>query len=157
MEKSIEEAEKNNDLQIQKEAIKKLSELYENKGDLKKALLFYQKYVTLVDTFYSRKEVEIDQSNKFDREIIGKQNKIVGLAKDQELSISKLDLASSQEQLVLESNKRQSWLIYFLIFSLFLLSLVVFFFYRSNKKQRIANNVLALKSLRSQNESAFYF
>ena len=62
-------------------------------------------------------------------------------------------MALTSEQLV----DRQKWLIYSLIFGMLLLGLTAYFFYRSNKQQKLANNLLALKSLRSQMNPHFIF
>uniref|UniRef100_UPI003F677F21 histidine kinase n=1 Tax=Listeria monocytogenes TaxID=1639 RepID=UPI003F677F21 len=63
------------------------------------------------------------------------------------------DLVLTSEQLV----ERQKWLIYSLVFGMLLLGLTTYFFYRSNKQQKLANNLLALKSLRSQMNPHFIF
>ena len=157
LEKSIVEADSDDDLIVQKDATRKLSEVYEYKGDFTKALATYQAYVSVVDTLYIRKEQEISRAARFNREISTKQNRISGLEQERELSQSKYDLAVTEQELVEESNKRQKWVIYSLIFGLILMGLATFFFYRSNQQQKLANNLLALKSLRSQMNPHFIF
>ncbi len=153
LEESIEEAGEDDDLVVQKDATRRLSELYEYQGDFSKAYETYRKYVTMVDTLYIRKEQEIARASKLNRDIATKQNRISGLEKDRELYQSKYDLALTSEQLM----KGQKWLIYSLIFGMLLLGLTTYFFYRSNKQQKLANNLLALKSLRSQMNPHFIF
>jgi lipopolysaccharide biosynthesis regulator YciM len=153
LEESIEEAGKDDDLAVQKDATRRLSELYEYQGDFSKAYETYRKYVTMVDTLYIRKEQEIARASKLNRDIATKQNRISGLEKDRELYQSKYDLALTSEQLM----KGQRWLIYSLIFGILLLGLTAYFFYRSNKQQKLTNNLLALKSLRSQMNPHFIF
>lgn len=157
LEKSIVEAGSDDDLIVQKDATRKLSEVYEYKGDFTKALETYQAYVSVVDTLYIRKEQEISRAARFNREISTKQSRISGLEQERELSQSKYDLALTEQQLVQESNRRQKWVIYSLIFGLLLMALATFFFYRSNQQQKLANNLLALKSLRSQMNPHFIF
>ena len=154
---SIAESEDEDDLETQKEATRSLSELYREKGDYTRALETYQQYVAVVDTLYSRKEAEIAQAARFSREISSKQNRISSLEKDRQLSQSRFDLANTQQQLVAETNRRQKWLIYSLLLVIILTALAAFFFYRSNKQQKLANNLLALKSLRSQMNPHFIF
>ena len=154
---SIEQADNDDDLVVQKDATRKLSEVYRHKGDYSKALETYQAYVAVVDTLYVRKEQEISRAARFNREISNKQSRISGLEQERELSQSKYDLALTEQQLIQETNKRQQWVIYSLIFSLILMGLAVFFFYRSNQQQKLANNLLALKSLRSQMNPHFIF
>ncbi|TMM58238.1 tetratricopeptide repeat protein [Maribacter algarum] len=157
LEKSIVEADSDDDLIVQKDATRKLSEVYEYNGDFTKALATYQAYVSVVDTLYIRKEQEISRAARFNREISTKQSRISGLEQERELSQSKYDLAVTEQQLITESNKRQKWVIYSLIFGLILMALATFFFYRSNQQQKLANNLLALKSLRSQMNPHFIF
>ncbi|WP_419213802.1 histidine kinase [Maribacter sp. X9] len=157
LERSIVEADFDDDLVVQKDATRKLSEVYKEKGDFTKALNTYQSYVALVDSLYIRKEQEISRANRFNREIANAQRRLTGLEQERELSQSKYDLALTEQQLAQESNKRQQWIIYSLIFGLMLTLLAAFFFYRSNQQQKLANNLLALKSLRSQMNPHFIF
>ncbi|RKR14097.1 tetratricopeptide repeat protein [Maribacter vaceletii] len=157
LEKSIVEADVEDDLVVQKDATRKLSEVYKYKGDFGKALETYQEYVKVVDTLYVRKEQEISQAARFNRELASKQSRISGLEQERELSQSKYDLASTEQQLYQVNNKRQKWVIYSLIIGLVLMALAAFFFYRSNQQQKIANNLLALRSLRTQMNPHFIF
>ncbi len=157
LEKSIVQANTEDDLIVQKDATRKLSEVYEYKGDFTKALETYQEYVSVVDTLYIRKEQEISRAARFNREISTKQSRISGLEQERELSQSKYDLAMAEQELVRENNRRQKWVIYSLILGLIMLGLATFFFYRSNQQQKLANNLLALKSLRSQMNPHFIF
>ncbi|RLK06895.1 tetratricopeptide repeat-containing sensor histidine kinase [Tenacibaculum discolor] len=157
LKKSIADADKNKDLIIQKDATKRLSEVYATVGDYTEALKTYQNYVTLVDTLYSRKEQEIQQVKRFSKRISDNQNRIASLEKDKKLADSKISLAYKDQQLVQESNKRQKWIIYSLIGGFLLMSLLVYFMFRTNKQQKLANNLLALKSMRSQMNPHFIF
>ena len=157
LQRSIVEADNEDDLLIQKEATRKLSEVYENKGDFSKAYNTYQDYVALVDTLYVRKEQEIGRLARLNREIATKKNRISSLEQERELSQSKYSLAITEQELFEARTKWQKWLIYSLIFGMALLALTAFFFYRTNKQQKLTNNVLALKSLRSQMNPHFIF
>lgn len=157
LQRSIVEADSDDDLVVQKDATRKLSEVYKSKGDFGKALETYQEYVKVVDTLYIRKEQEISRAARFNRDLASKQSRISGLEKDRELSQSKYDLAYTEQQLYQLNNKRQKWVIYSLIIGLVLTGLAAFFFYRSNQQQKISNNLLALKSLRTQMNPHFIF
>lgn len=157
LERSIATASSKSDLIVQKDATRKLSEVYRQQGEFDLALETYQKYVAVVDTLYVRKEQEISRAARLNREIAVTQNRITGLEQERELSQSKYDLALAEQRLTEESNKRQLWIIYSLVFGMFFMSLAAFFFYRSNQKQKLANNLLALKSLRSQMNPHFIF
>lgn len=155
--RSIVEADQRKDLEIQKEATRKLSEVYEYQGDFSKAYQTYRDYVTLVDTLYIKKEQEISLLTRLNREIVRNKNRIFTLEQEREFSQSKYNLAVSQQNLITEKSKRQQWLIYSLILVLSLLTITAFFYYRSNGKQKLANNLLALKSLRTQMNPHFIF
>ncbi|MBT8235443.1 MAG: tetratricopeptide repeat protein [Bacteroidia bacterium] len=157
LEESIETAESEDDLEIQKDATRKLSEVYGRQGEFTKALETYQTYVAVVDTLYKRKEEEIASAQRLTSQILAQQGRITGLEQERELSMSKYDLAVTQQQLVEETNKRQQWLIYSLLFGLILMALAAFFFYRANRQQQFANNLLALRSLRTQMNPHFIF
>lgn len=157
LKQSIEEADSEDDLVVQKDATRKLSEVYKYRGEYSKALETLQQYAALVDTLYLRKEQEISRAARFNREIAAKQSRILGLEQERELSQSRYDLALTEQELVRRSNTMQQWVIYSLIFGIFLTGLAAFFFYRSNQQQKLANNLLALKSLRSQMNPHFIF
>ncbi|WP_108246267.1 tetratricopeptide repeat-containing sensor histidine kinase [Muricauda brasiliensis] len=157
LEKSIVEADKDDDLVVQKDATRKLSEVYGYKGDYGKALASYQDYVAVVDSLYVRKEQEISRAARFNREIANTQNRISSLEQERELSQSKYSLAVTEQQLYEETSKRQKWIIYSLIFGIALMALTAFLYYRSNRQQKFANNLLALKSLRTQMNPHFIF
>jgi len=157
LEKSIVEADRDDDLVVQKDATRKLSEVYRYKGDYTKALESYQDYVAVVDSLYVRKEQEISRAARFNREIANIQNRISSLEQERELSQSKYSLAVTEQQLYEETSKRQKWIIYSLIFGIAMMALTAFLYYRSNRQQKLANNLLALKSLRTQMNPHFIF
>ena len=157
LEKSISEANKKSDLIIEKDATRKLSEVYKTVGEYTKALETYQSYVDLVDKVYLKKEQQIANVSKVGRDLIKQQQRVVGLEDERKLSESKLLLASKDNQIQNERNKQQSIIIYSLLVGLLLLLLLAFYMYRNIKQQRLNNNLLALKSLRSQMNPHFIF
>ncbi|WP_420321601.1 tetratricopeptide repeat-containing sensor histidine kinase [Flagellimonas sp.] len=157
LERSIVEADSEDDLVVQKDATRKLSEVYRYKGDFTKALESYQNYVAVVDSLYVRKEQEISRAARFNREIANKQNRISSLEQQQELSQSKYNLAVAEQQLTRAATKKQEWIIYSLAIGIVLMTLTTFLYYRSNRQQKLANNLLALKSLRTQMNPHFIF
>ncbi|SHG65496.1 histidine kinase [Flagellimonas flava] len=157
LQKSIVEADNEDDLVVQKDATRRLSEVYRYKGDFTKALESYQDYVAVVDSLYARKEQEISRAARFNREIATKQNRISSLEQERELSQSKYSLAVTEQQLFAETSKRQKWIIYSLVFGMALMALTTFLYYRSSRQQKLANNLLALKSLRTQMNPHFIF
>ncbi len=149
-EKSIKEADSKEDLIVKKDGLRRLSDVYEDAGDYDKAKAAFEEYTQAVDELYIKKEQEISQIARFNRNIAEKQNRISSLESDRELSESKY-------QLTIERNKRQQLIIYSLIGGLVLLLVTAYFMFKYIKQQRLANNLLALKSLRSQMNPHFIF
>ncbi|RKE91876.1 histidine kinase [Ichthyenterobacterium magnum] len=150
LEKSIEEADLKEDLIVKKDATRKLSDVYVDAGDYKKALSTYKEYTATVDELYIKREQELSQADRFRRNLNEKQNRITSLESDRELSESKYQLTS-------ERNKSQQLIIYSLIGGVILLLVTAYFMFKYIKQQKFANNLLALKSLRSQMNPHFIF
>ena len=70
---------------------------------------------------------------------------------------SKISLAFVDQKLSKESSRRQVIIIYSLFGGFLLMSLVVYFMFKNMKQQKLANNLLALKSMRSQMNPHFIF
>ncbi len=147
LEKSIEEADDKEDLVVKKDATRKLSDVFVDAGDYQKAKETFQAYTEVVDELYVKREQELSQADRFRRNITEQQNRITSLESDRALN----------ESLVEERNKNQQITIYALIAGLVLLSVTAFVMYKYIKQQRLANNLLALKSLRSQMNPHFIF
>ncbi|MBC3847363.1 histidine kinase [Winogradskyella echinorum] len=150
LEESRKEANEKGDLIVGKDATRKLSEALIKKGDTKEGLAMIENYENIVDELYARKEQEISQAARFSRNIAEQQNRITSLESDRELSKSEYELTQ-------ERNKRQQLIIYSLIGGLLLFLITGYFMYKYIKQQRLANNLLALKSLRSQMNPHFIF
>ena len=157
LEKSISEADKKEDLIVEKDATRKLSEIYKDLGEFDKAAESYQKYVELVDKLYIIKEQEISQTARFRREIAFKQNRIVSLENERQLNESKYLLANENKELSQKNIQVQRWIIASLILIALLLVITAYVQYKSVKQQKYANNLLALKSLRTQMNPHFIF
>lgn len=156
-EKSIKEASSKEDLTVEKNARFRLSEVYRDKGDFEKAKEAFEEYKKVVDLSYNRKEQEILQASRFAKNITEQQNRIISLERDRQLNESRYQLATQNQELVAARDTRQKIIIGSLVVVAALLLLTAFSMYRSSKKQKYANNLLALKSLRSQMNPHFIF
>jgi len=153
LKESIKKATSENDLVIQKDATRKLGEVYREKGELKKASEAFEEYGAIVDKLYIQKEQEISQTERFRKELSNRANRITTLEKDRELNESRYQLAFTSQELA----GQQKIIIYSLIGLTILLLFAAYLMYRNMKQQRFANHVLALKSLRSQMNPHFIF
>ncbi len=150
LEKSRKEADAKGDLVVGKDATRVLSEALFKKGDTEEGLAMIESYENIVDELYIKKEQEISQVARFSRNIVEQQNRITSLESDRALSQSKYELTQ-------ERNKSQQLIIYFLIGGLVLLLITGYLMFKYIKQQKLANNLLALKSLRSQMNPHFIF
>ncbi|WP_047548129.1 histidine kinase [Psychroserpens sp. Hel_I_66] len=147
LEKSIKEADAKGDLVVKKDATRKISDVYVDAGDFENARLAFEDYKVVVDELYIKREQELSQADRFRRNIVEQQNRITSLESDRKLNRSLVEARS----------KNQDIIIYSLITGLILLLITAFFMYKYIKQQRLANNLLALKSLRSQMNPHFIF
>jgi len=150
LEESRIEADKKEDLLVKKDATRKLSEALIKTGETDQGIAMMDNYKIVVDELYAKKEQEISQAARFSRNLAEQQNRITSLESDRELSKSKYELTQ-------ERNKSQQLVIYSLISGLLLLLITAYFMYKYIKQQKLANNLLALKSLRSQMNPHFIF
>ncbi|WP_452230995.1 tetratricopeptide repeat-containing sensor histidine kinase [Lacinutrix sp. MEBiC02404] len=150
LEKSIAEADNKEDLLVKKDAVRKLSETYRDAGNSVDALEAYKTYQETVDALYVKMEQEITQAARFNKNITEKQNRITSLESDRALT-------QSNYQLSIEQSKRQKLVIYSLFGGVILLLVAAYLMYKYIKQQKFANNLLALKSLRSQMNPHFIF
>ncbi|MBV1924487.1 MAG: histidine kinase, partial [Flavobacteriaceae bacterium] len=157
LKKSIEEADKKEDLVVEKDATRKLSEIYKGIGKFNEAANSYERYVDLVDELYIKKEQEISQAARFSREIALKQNRITSLENEREINESRYKLAEENKSLTIKNSEVQRWIIGSLVVIALLLLITAFVQFRSVKQQKYANNLLALKSLRTQMNPHFIF
>ncbi|MFK7834331.1 MAG: histidine kinase [Winogradskyella sp.] len=150
LEKSKAEAEEKEDLDVKMDATRKLSEVHLRSGNTEKAIEYNEEFTIVVDELYAKKVQEISRAARFSRNLAEQQNRITSLESDRELSKSKYELTQ-------EKNKSQQVIIYSLIGGLILLLITGYLMFKYIKQQRLANNLLALKSLRSQMNPHFIF
>lgn len=150
LEKSIEEADEKEDLDVKMDATRKLSEVHLRSGNTEKAIKYNEEFTIVVDELYAKKVQKISRAARFSRNISEQQNRITSLESDRELSKSKYELTQ-------ERNKSQQLIIYSLISGLVLLLIAGYLMFKYIKQQRLSNNLLALKSLRSQMNPHFIF
>jgi tetratricopeptide (TPR) repeat protein len=150
LEESRKEAVERGDLVVGKDATRKLSEALLRTGETEEGLAMVDNYKNIVDELYAKKEQELSQVARFSRNLAEQQNRITSLESDRVLSQSKYELTQ-------ERNKRQQLIIYSLAGGLVLLLITGYLMFKYIKQQRLANNLLALKSLRSQMNPHFIF
>jgi two-component system LytT family sensor kinase len=157
LEKSVLEANTKGDLIVEKDATRKISETYESLGAFEKAKKTFEDYVQLVNELTLQKEQEISQANRFTKRSQDNQLRIRSLEADRVLREARINNNLLAQNLIEQSNTTQRYTIYSLIFGMSLLIFTIYLLYRNSKQQKLANNLLALKSLRTQMNPHFIF
>lgn len=138
------------DLKIQQKSFKELSKIAESQGQTNKALELYKKYVMYQDSAVRLKEKELDQKLIISEEYSKKQQKIDLLEKNEEINEKTIELLQ-------ESSRNQKILIYSLFGGLLLIFGSGYLVYKNMRQRRLANQLIALRSLRSQMNPHFIF
>lgn len=127
-------------------AQKTLSNAFSEKGDYKEALDQYKAYIATKEAELIEKEKLLEQR----KQIVKRQRGISSISSD-------FELYETEEHLLQEQNRRQQWIILSLAVLLLISAISALLIYRNAKAKRKANQLLALKSLRSQMNPHFIF
>lgn len=147
---SIIEAERREDFEVKKDAQRRKVDIYKDLGEFDKAKIAFEEFMVTVDSLYIRKQQQISNSARLSRSIAESRVRVASLENDRELNQRNIELAEA-------NNSNQRIIIYSLIGGLVLFLIAAYFTYKYIKQQRLANNLLALKSLRSQMNPHFIF
>ena len=157
LERTVKISENIGALEEKEEAHKFLSEAYSKQNSYSKALKNYKEYVALHDSSLKLKEAKIEASIQEFKGLSEKQNKISNLEKDMEINRHLILNQSKDLELKSQTLFNQKILIYSLLTGFLGLVAITYFINKSSKQKRIANQLLALKSLRSQMNPHFIF
>lgn len=141
------------DLTVQTKTAKVLSEALSKSGKNEEALDAYKKYVELQDKYLAQREKQLKLSST----MATQQSKTEAIEKDFDLFKSNERYASQKEETIQAQLRTQKLINYGLLFLLLIISMGSYFIYRNAKAKRKANQLLALKSLRSQMNPHFIF
>lgn len=147
LKESIKEAEVKEDLIVEYDASRKLTEAYRDAGDYVNALKAFEDYTKSVEKLHKKMNDDINKAKRTRNKINADIARVKSLEADTEL-IKKINETEA---------KSKEIIIYSLIGGLFLLLLTAYLMFKYIKQQRLANNLLALKSLRSQMNPHFIF
>ncbi|MDW3192630.1 MAG: histidine kinase [Cytophagales bacterium] len=157
LQESVELSEEEGNLETNIAARKSLSDVYAASGDYNRALDNYRSYTQLVDKLYQNKEREIALSAQVQRDLFERQQTINSLEKDRQLYENEIAILEQERTFQAESLSFQRRSIYGLSLSLLTILGISLLLYRSNRKKNLSNQLLALKSLRSQMNPHFIF
>jgi tetratricopeptide (TPR) repeat protein len=135
-----------NDPKEQANAFLALADVYEKSGRANQALHAYKKYSRAVTKAEAANEdVLLEKSN-----LIKKQRDIEEVLKD-------VSIGQREETIAMATVARQQLVIYGLLFLILVVLVTSYFIYKNAIASKIANQLLALKSLRSQMNPHFIF
>jgi tetratricopeptide (TPR) repeat protein len=154
---SIKIAEQTGDLEQKSVALQTLSKAYSQQGDFSNAYETYKKYVETIDDLYKSKEEALKASADVASAISAKLQRLNLIEKELSLSEKTLDVLK-QEHLVNQKELHSRKIFNISIGIAFLvLTIASVLIYRSSVQKRRANQMLALKSLRSQMNPHFIY
>lgn len=135
-----------NNPQEQRDAYLALARIYEDHGDFHHALSAYQKYSTAVGKTEQQREAALKERSS----LIKKQKDIEELTKN-------VSIGQREETIAQATVAKQTLIIYGLTGILCIVIITSYFIYKNAQSSKVANQMLALKSLRSQMNPHFIF
>ena len=123
-----------------------LANLYEKNGQANKALTAYKKYSDAVSRKEAQSEIRLIEKS----ELIRKQKEIEEYTKD-------VSIGQREETIEQATMFRQQLVIYGLLAIILIIGVTSFFIYKNAQASKLANRLLALKSLRGQMNPHFIF
>jgi tetratricopeptide (TPR) repeat protein len=157
IQKSINLAESTGDIEQKGKALKSLSSAYSAKSDYTRALEIYKEYVRTIDQLYQKREEEIKSGMQVAATLNRRLQRLDLIERELQLSEQTIDLLQQEQQVSKKELRAQK--IFSIAIASIMLALVIgaFFLHRSSVQKRKANQMLALKSLRSQMNPHFIY
>ncbi|MBN2669151.1 MAG: tetratricopeptide repeat protein [Bacteroidales bacterium] len=157
LEKTLEYSEAIGSIEKQAKAQKSMSVALAKSGKINDAIARYQLYVHLQDSILREKEQAILAKLEINTLVLEKQQRIDLLEKNKALRDNEILILKQEQAIKAESLKNQQIFIYSLLAVALMLVISTILILRSSRQKRIANQMLALKSLRSQMNPHFIF
>jgi len=157
LEESIVLSEKTGQIETRKEALKSLFTAYDKAGNFNLAFSVYKDYVEAAEKSALEREQGILANLELMQSLTKRLQRIDMLENQQELDDKTIDLLLQEQHITEKSLQQQRLIISSLAFGLILLLAAIYLVYRSSQQKRMANQLMALRSLRSQMNPHFIF
>ena len=154
---NIKLARERNDIVALAEGYKSLSKAYKVIGNTKSALKYSLLFTEISDSINQQNSLKTAKLIAYNNEISSKQERISSLEKDRDLTQARVDLLLQNEEARKQEVKFQTTITQILLIVLLFVIVGSILLYRSSKEKKLANQLLALKSLRSQMNPHFIF
>ena len=139
------------------EAYRYLAYAYLEKKNVALSSKNYKEYLLRKDSLIAEKQAKVEKMLSSNISLAENQKHIELLEKDIELNQKTIEALTSEKEAKEERLSGQRTVIYSLIAGLLLVIVAAYIVYKNSQKRRIANQLLALKSLRSQMNPHFIF
>ncbi|UKN00258.1 histidine kinase [Paracrocinitomix mangrovi] len=149
--------DKEDNYDLKMDFVQTLSDIYEEEGMDKITEFQNQKYQNLLDSFKTekqQKELQLAQKNEF---LMSTENKMLLMEKDRELNQKMISVLQKEKELNNETIEKQRQITIGLVIGLGIIAIMLFFLFRNIRQKKKANQLLMLKSLRSQMNPHFIF
>ena len=144
-------------VETRKSALKQLSGAYDKTGNYNAALRSYKQYVEAAEESARQREEKILENLELMQSLSKRLQRIDMLENQKALNDKTILLLEKEQRIASRSLKQLRIIIGSLLVGIFLLSIGLYLFYKSSKQKRVANQLLALRSLRSQMNPHFIF
>ncbi len=150
-------AKSTNEKGVERESYREISALEEKRGQLEKSLESYKQYVALQDEAFIEKEKELEAKLELNASLNRQQQRMELLEKNEEINNKTIEVLRANETIAKKSATNQRLIIYGLLLVVILLGIGGYLMYKNMQRKRVANQLLALKSLRAQMNPHFIF
>ena len=157
LEESIELSEIAGKTEIKKEALKSLSRVYDQSGNYNRALAVFRDYVDATEKSAREREKKILENLELMHSLTKRLQRVDMLENQRLLADRTIELMELEQKVDKKSLKQLRVVVFSLILGILMLSATIYLVYRSSRQKRIANQLLALRSLRSQMNPHFIF
>ena len=157
LDENIKLAKERRDIVALAEGYKSLSKAYKGIGNNKEALINSLLFTEISDSINKQNNFKTAKLIAYNNEISTKQERISSLEKDRDLTQVRVDLLLKNEESKTQEVRFQTTITYLLLIVLLFVIVASIILYRNSKEKKRANQLLALKSLRSQMNPHFIF
>lgn len=157
LEESIELSERAGKIETKKKALKSLSSVYDRSGNYNRALSIYKEYVNAAEESARQREEKILENLELMQNLTKRLQRIDMLENQKSLNDKTIELLEREKRITEKSIKQQQSIIIALIIGMVILLAAIYLVFKSARQKRVANQLLALRSLRSQMNPHFIF
>lgn len=149
--------EQEQNTEAKRDFIKTLSDIYAEQGLTEESEAMFEKYNDLLDSFKLENDKQKSIQAKKTKSLLNTENKMILMEKDRQLNEKMIDLLKREQEVNNATIKRQTTITYILIGGLVIIGIMAFFLYRGSRQKQKVNQLLILKSLRTQMNPHFIF